>query len=190
MTNTITTTKIVLTLILTASFGALTATRADTIPVDVTMSGGTSVIAAPASDLGNFGDGTVYSWLTADIAAYNSANDTLLPVPIGNSDGTPPLKVSTDGGDSITLTLNGSYDYVFFHWGGQDGGWAQVYYIGGLDGTFQFDAPPGGHPAVGGLSFYSFYGGGGSVPEGGNTALLLGGVCVVMALGARKVKTA
>jgi hypothetical protein len=186
MINKILSTKI-LTLTLTSM---LTAAIADTMPVNITMSEGSSVVAAPSSDLGNFGDGTVYDWLTADVAAYNSANGTTLPTPTANTDGSPLQKVTVIGGDSLTIELDSSYDYIFLHWGGQGGGWAQAYYIGDLTGTFEFDAPPGGHPAVGGLSFYSFYGGGGNVPDGGNTAALLGAACLVMALGARKLKTA
>ncbi|HEU6448546.1 MAG TPA: hypothetical protein VFV23_08930 [Verrucomicrobiae bacterium] len=154
------------------------------------MSGGASVIAAPSSDLGNFGDATVYDWLIADVNSYNTLYGTTLPAPTGNVDGTPYQKTEVSGGDSISLALDGNYDYVFLHWGGQGGGWAQAYYIGNLDGTFEFDAPPGGHPAVGGLSFYSFYGGKscGNVPDGGNTAALLGLGCFALIFGASKFK--
>jgi hypothetical protein len=92
--------------------------------------------------------------------------------------GSPLQKVTTGSGpDSITLTL-GTYDYLFLHWGGQNGGWEQLYYVGNSTGQFQFSAPPGGHPAVGGLSFYSFYNAQNiiTVPEPSSLALGLIGV--------------
>ena len=132
-------------------------TSAITVPlVDITVGGGVDVIAAPKSDLGNFGDGTVLSWLTTDVVNYNSINSTTLPAPvtvagqIGQTGGA--------GGNSITLNLTGTFDYLFFHWGGQGGGWAQAFYIGGLTGQFSFDNTTigtGQNPCVGGLSFFS-----------------------------------
>ncbi|MBI5687062.1 MAG: hypothetical protein HZC54_18485 [Verrucomicrobia bacterium] len=160
----------------------LSAIPAGAIPINVTMIGNQSAIAAPASALGSFGDSTVFAWLQSDIAAYNTAYGTSLPAPTALPSGAPLSKVDTfSGSSSFTLTIP-SNDYAFLHWGGKDGGWAQAYYNPGADASYTFNAPPGGHPLVGGISFYSSYGsgsgGGGSVPEGGVTIGLLG-----MALG-------
>lgn len=147
------------------------------IPVNVTMSGGVAVVAAPDSDLGDFGDTTVFNWLTTDVTSFNSTYSTSYPMPTENLNGTPLQKVSTGSGpSSITLSVD-DYDYLFFHWGGQNGGWAQAFYVGDSSGSVEFDAPPGGHPAVGGLSFYSIYGAirqPSAVPDAANTFATLG----------------
>lgn len=143
------------------------------IPVNITMLGDHSVSAVSASVLGNFGDGTVLNWLQNDVTAYNTAFGTSYTTPIANADGSPLSKVETYfGPKSITLTV-ASQEYVFLHWGGKNGGYAQAYYNDGSETTYTFSAPSGSR--VGGLSFYSTYGsGGGSVPEGGITIGLLG----------------
>src|SRR5882724_12748849 len=121
--------KIIFGLVLLAALLPL----ANAVPINITVSGGVDVVAAPKSDLGNFGDATVLSWLTGDITAYNAINGTSLPGPttfggmVGLTGGT--------GGNSITLDVSG-FDYLFFHWGGQGGGWAQAFYVGGSAGSF------------------------------------------------------
>ena len=157
----------------------LSAIPAGAIPVNITMIGDHSVVAAPARALGNFGDSTVFNWLKADVAAFNAASGTSYPMPTADLSGSPLSKVETAFSPrSITLTIP-SNDYAFLHWGGKNGGWAQAFYNPGADTSYTFAAPPGGRPSVGGLSFYSTYGsgsggGGGSVPEGGVTIGLLG----------------
>ena len=148
---------------------------AGAIPVNITMYNNSSVIAAPASALSSFGDSTVFSWLQSDVTAYNTASGTSYPVPTANPDGTPLSKVNTtSGGSSVTVTVP-SQEYVFLHWGGQNGGWAQAFYNSGDALEYTFNAPPGGQPLVGGISFYSTYGpGGGSVPATGASVGLLG----------------
>ncbi|MBI5685663.1 MAG: hypothetical protein HZC54_11335 [Verrucomicrobia bacterium] len=160
----------------------LAAIPAGAIPINITMIGDSPAIAAPASQLGDFGDATVFNWLQADVAAFNASQGTSYPAPLALPNGSPLSKTETfSGSSSFTLTVP-SNDYAFLHWGGKDGGWAQAYYNPGADASYTFNAPPGGHPLVGGISFYSSYGGsgggGGSVPEGGVTIGLLG-----MALG-------
>ncbi len=157
---------------------SLSVIPAGAIPVNITMIGNHFAIAAPASALGNFGDSAVFSWLQADVAAFNAASGTSYPMPTANLNGSPLSKVETSYGPrSITLTIP-SNDYAFLHWGGKNGGWEQAFYNPGADINYTFTAPPGGKPSVGGLSFYSTYGGsstgGGSVPEGGITIGLLG----------------
>jgi hypothetical protein len=154
-------------------------------PVDITVSSGSSAIAAPKSDLGNFGDNTVLTWLASDINSYNTLNGTSLGAPltvagqIGQTSGV--------GGNSITLDVTG-YQYLFFHWGGKDGGWAEAYYVGGSTGSYTFNNTPiGTNPQVGGLSFYSFYNSV-SVPDGGSTMLMLGAAFSALGLIVRRVK--
>jgi hypothetical protein len=170
------------TLIVAASL-LVASLSTNAIPTDITISGGADVVAAPSSDFANFGDTTVYNWLTGDVTAYNILHSTSLPAPVANLDNSPLSKIDTtaSGPSSVTLTLNDSYDYIFLHWGGKNGGWGQAYYIGGSTGSFEFDAPPGGNPDVGGLSFYSLYGPTPTtdrVPDGGNTLTLLAFVCI------------
>lgn len=149
-------------------------------PVNITMSGSppftgsTSVIANNESP-SDFGDATVLNWLKADVSAYNATYTASYAIPTAGAGNAPLEKVTTGSGpSSINITL-GEYDYIFLHWGGQNGGWAQAFYIGDGTGTYTFESPPGGHPAVGGLSFYSLYGPTQkSVPDGGSTAILLG----------------
>jgi hypothetical protein len=163
------------------------------VPINITISGGIDVVAG--QDLGNYGDGTVLSWLGSDITAYNTLHGTTLAAPTANADSTALLKVTTGSGpSSVTLSLNNAYGYIFLHWGGQGGGWEQAYFLNGYSGSFEFDAPPGGHPAVGGLSFYSFYGPAPrvpstQVPDGANTGILLG-LAFVGLFAVRKFATA
>jgi hypothetical protein len=156
---------------------------AGAIPVNITMIGSSPAIAAPASQLPNFGDAAVFNWLKADVAAFDATFHASYPVPTALPSGAPLMKVETpSGGNTVTFTLPGN-DYAFLHWGGKNGGWEQAYYNpSSTPVSYTFSAPPGGNPKVGGISFYSTYGGGshggGSVPEGGVTVGLLG-----MALG-------
>ena len=164
---------------------SLTAGFATPTPLNITMSGGTMVIAAPKSDIGNYGDATVYSWLTADIAAYNSFTSSSLPTSVIDPFLTKISSGFLDGAENILL---GGGDYIFLHWGGQGGGSEQAFYISGLNGTYSFTPPPGGNPAVGGLSFYSVYGANvPNVPDGGITAAMLGGALTMIGLIRRKL---
>jgi hypothetical protein len=191
------TSKLLLTAAISLSLSA-TASHAISIdPLNITMYGGVSVVAAPSSALPSYGDANVLAWLTGDVAAYNTAHATSYPVPTGNLTGAPLEKVNVPTSpslSSLTLTL-GSYDYLFLHWGGQGGGTEQAYYIGGSSGSFDFLAPPGGPPAIGGLSFYSFYGPTPevptrSVPDAGGTFASLGLACLCLMGFARKTKLA
>jgi hypothetical protein len=153
-------------------------------PINITVSGGADVVAAPKSDLGDFGDATVLSWLTTDVANYNGLNSTTLPAPVAITGLTGVTGGA--GGNSITLNVTG-FDYLFFHWGGQGGGWAQAFYVGGSTGNFTFDNSAigtGQGPSVGGLSFYSFYDP--SVPDGGSTVMMLGAALSGLGLAVRR----
>lgn len=160
-------------------------TLAQAVPVNVTVSGGTTVVAAPASDLGDFGTTTVLNWLTSDIANYNSLTSSALPAPTTISSGLLN-QTSGTGGTSINIDVTG-FDYLFLHWGGKGGGWAQAFYVGGSSGDYTFDnSAIGTNPTVGGLSFYSYYGV--NVPDGASTVILLGSALIGMAAAVRLFK--
>lgn len=151
-------------------------------PVNITISGGVDVTAS--ADLSSYGDSTVFNWLKGDVTAYNTLHGSTLVAPTAGSGSAPLAKTDTESLklSSITLNLNNNYDYIVLHWGGQGGGWVQAFNIAGLTGSFEFDAPPGGHPAVGGLSFYSFYGPttpttNSRVPDTTQTGFLFGAAC-------------
>ena len=79
-------------------------------------------------------------------------------------------------GTSINLGAQGTYNYLFAHYGGSGGGVAEVWYVGDLSGIISIPATGFGH----GLSGWAlFTASGGAVPDGGTTVMLLG-----MALGA------
>jgi hypothetical protein len=160
---------------------------ANSIPVNITVSGGALVVAAPKSDLGDFGDATVLNWLTGDVSSYNTLTSSSLPAPVSISQ---IGLTGGAGGNSIVLDLTGTADYLFFHWGGQGGGWAQAFNIAGLTGDFTFDNSligTGQGPSVGGLSFYSLYGPT-SVPDGASTMLMLGAALSGIALIKRRIQ--
>jgi hypothetical protein len=74
-------------------------------------------------------------------------------------------------GTTIDLGTQGTYDYLFAHYGGPSGGTAEVWYVGDLSGVINIPSTGFGH----GLSGWAlFTGPNGAVPDGGTTAMLLG----------------
>jgi VPDSG-CTERM motif len=74
-------------------------------------------------------------------------------------------------GTTINLGTQGTYNYLFAHYGGPGGGFAEVWYVGNLNGSISIPATGLGH----GLSGWAlFTAPGGVVPDGGTTAMLLG----------------
>jgi hypothetical protein len=74
-------------------------------------------------------------------------------------------------GTTINLGTQGTYDYLFAHYGGPAGGFAEVWYVGNLSGTISIPSIGFGH----GLSGWALFTvSGGAVPDGGTTAMLLG----------------
>jgi hypothetical protein len=74
-------------------------------------------------------------------------------------------------GTTINLGIQGTYDYLFAHYGGPGGGFAEVWYVGDLSGTISIPATGLGH----GLSGWAlFTAPSGAVPDGGTTVMLLG----------------
>jgi hypothetical protein len=85
----------------------------------------------------------------------------------GLPDAASPDKTDVTGGP-ITLTLDGTFTYILAKYDALQAG-SEVWYVGGLSGDFTIPATFNGH----GLSHYTLFGGGG-VPDGGTTVMLLG----------------
>src|SRR6266513_6315221 len=74
-------------------------------------------------------------------------------------------------GTMINLGTQGTYSYLFAHYGGPGGCFAEGWYVGDLSGTISIPATGLGH----GLSGWAlFTAPGGAVPDGGTTVMLLG----------------
>jgi len=76
------------------------------------------------------------------------------------------------GKGTMDLGTQGTYDYLFAHYGGPRGGFAEVWYVGDLSGLITIPGNAFRH----GLSGWALFtaAGGGAVPDGGTTAMLLG----------------
>ena len=84
----------------------------------------------------------------------------------------PPTLALRGTGTTVNLGLTGgTYDYLFAHYGGPRGGFAEVWDVGNLSGSISIPAIGFGH----GLSGWAlFTAAGRAVPDGGTTAMLLG----------------
>ena len=99
-----------------------------------------------------------------DILVTRSMND-FGPLP-------GPAILALRGTDTtVNLGTQGTYSYLFAHYGGPGGGTAEVWYVGDLSGMITIPGIGFGH----GLSGWAlFTAPGGAVPDGGATAMLLG----------------
>lgn len=124
----------------------------------------------------NNGDATVAQWVIDTVDAYNSAKGTSFSTANVDPTGHDAGADTPSGPLAKTLPVS-EYDYLVLHWGGntKHGDVThQLFYLGTCpDGaTFEFLAPSGN-----GLSYYRFFGPGAppsSVPDGGNSLILLG----------------
>jgi VPDSG-CTERM motif len=73
-------------------------------------------------------------------------------------------------GTNIDLGPQGTYDYLFAHYGGPRGGFAEVWYVGDLSGLITIPGNAFRH----GLSGWALFTSPTGVPDGGATAMLLG----------------
>jgi hypothetical protein len=74
-------------------------------------------------------------------------------------------------GTAIDLGAQGTYDYLFAHYGGPGGGTVEVWFVGDLSGIVNIPQIGFGH----GLSGWALFTAGGvGVPDGGATVMLLG----------------
>jgi hypothetical protein len=75
------------------------------------------------------------------------------------------------GKDTIDLGTQGTYDYLFAHYGGPRGGFAEIWYVGDLSGKITIPGNAFRH----GLSGWALFTGPNSgVPDGGATVMMLG----------------
>ena len=74
-------------------------------------------------------------------------------------------------GTTVNLGTQGTFTYLFAHYGGPGGGTGEVWYVGDLSGSISIPGTGYGH----GLSGWALFTAGGvGVPDGGTTAMLLG----------------
>ena len=82
-------------------------------------------------------------------------------------------------GTAIDLGAQGTYSYLFAHYGGPGGGTVEVWFVGNLSGVINIPQIGFGH----GLSGWALFGPGGvGVPDGGATVMLLGAALGILGL--------
>jgi len=83
----------------------------------------------------------------------------------------PPSLALRSKGTTIDLGTQGTYDYLFAHYGGPGGGFVEVWYVGNLSESISIPGTGRGH----GLSGWALFAApNGAVPDGGATVILLG----------------
>ena len=111
----------------------------------------------------------------------NGPHDNLVTRSMNNFGALPgPATLSLRGtGTAINLGVQGTYDYLFAHYGGPGGGTVEVWFVGNLSGVVHIPQIGFGH----GLSGWALFGtGGNGVPDGGATVMLLGAALGVIAV--------
>jgi len=127
--------------------------------------------------------GWVATWLNGLITTYNTNNNPDLPSPATltfDSNDDPMMPGYPDNTGTSIAMLMGTYAYLVLKWGG---GFAPgafgAYYIGGMTGTWTFNAP--GQNALSGYRLYDA-----StpprVPDGGIGVMVLGAVLGLLGL--------
>ena len=80
---------------------------------------------------------------------------------------------------AIDLGAQGTYDYLFAHYGGPGGGKVEVWFVGNLSGVINIPENGFGH----GLSGWALFTAGGvGVPDGGATVMLLGAALALLGI--------
>lgn len=111
-------------------------------------------------------------------------HDNLLTRSMNNFGTLPgPATLALRGtGTAINLGAQGTYDYLFAHYGGPGGGTVEVWFVGNLSGVVNIPQIGFGH----GLSGWALFTGGGvGVPDGGATVMLLGAALAVLGISRR-----
>jgi hypothetical protein len=86
------------------------------------------------------------------------------------------------GGTAVDLGAQGTYSYLFAHYGGPGGGTVEVWFVGNLSGLISIPQIGFGH----GLSGWALFTAGGvGVPDGGATVMLLGAALGMLGIGRR-----
>lgn len=87
-------------------------------------------------------------------------------------------------GTTVNLGTQGTFTYLFAHYGGPGGGTGEVWYVGDLNGSITIPGTGFGH----GLSGWALFTAGGvGVPDGGTTAMLLGAALCALVVARRFV---
>ena len=111
----------------------------------------------------------------------NGPHDNLVSRSMNNFGSLPgPAALAMRGsGTAIDLGPQGTYDYLFAHYGGPHGGTVEVWFIGNLSGMLNIPQNGFGH----GLSGWALFTAGGvGVPDGGATVMLLGAALGMLGL--------
>ena len=90
------------------------------------------------------------------------------------------------GKGTIDLGTRGTYDYLFAHYGGPRGGFAEVWYVGDLSGMITIPRDALRHGLSGWALFTTPTG---VVPDGGATVTLFGSVLAALAVVRRRRST-
>ena len=86
-------------------------------------------------------------------------------------------------GTTINLGTQGTYDYLFAHYGGPGGGTAEVWFVGDLSGIITIPATGFGGYGLSGWALFTALGG--AVPDGGATVMLLGAALAAIGVARR-----
>ena len=98
----------------------------------------------------------------------------------------PATLVQRGTGTTVNLGAQGTFTYLFAHYGGPGGGTGEVWYVGDLNGSISIPGTAFGH----GLSGWALFAApGGGVPDGGTTAMLLGAALGTLGLVRRFLKS-
>jgi hypothetical protein len=115
----------------------------------------------------------------ADGQSYTRSGNFGLPFPL------PTAVLNGDlSGTSTTINLgSGLYSYLFAKYDGPNYG-SEVWFVGNLSGIITIPATAGGY----GLSGWTLFGpGGGAVPDGGTTVMLLGAALGALGIARRYI---
>jgi len=95
----------------------------------------------------------------------------------------PAMLALRGTGTAIDLGAQGTYDYLFAHYGGPGGGAVEVWFVGNLSGLISIPQIGFGH----GLSGWALFSGPGGVgvPDGGATVMLLGAALGMLGVAGR-----
>jgi VPDSG-CTERM motif len=98
-------------------------------------------------------------------------HDNLVTRSMNNFEALPSAAtLALRGKGTIDLGTQGTYDYLFAHYGGPGGGFAEVWYVGDLSGMITIPGNAFRH----GLSGWALFTTPTGVPDGGATVTLLG----------------
>ena len=88
-----------------------------------------------------------------------------------------PATVALRGtGNTIALESQGTYTYLFAHYGGPRGGFAEVWYVANLAGNITIPTKALGH----GLSGWALFTVPAGIPDSGTTVMMLGAALAIL----------